>query len=379
VQQQPLLLAQGLERAFKGAAGTKLLQAAGSTAELLRAHTVAATVNMQVAGGRELSASAAAKAAAQETAAFSMLLSGMLCASKAAADFSHSLDTHGLCGDSMLLASKLVIIVLHQDKVSIEGHIQLLEIEKAAIKDAGSQPTAGKPLLASIQKSAVLVDTALHAYASILLAWQAAAVPDGPTRVRLRSSSSSRALQADLKKESSVARTSADTAVLGNRPALIADLLKRLDESLQHLYRSSSSMPRNATALAKMQQQLQDINAQLADVSSTHAPAAAAAVAAAATPAAVLAAAAAAYDRQLLQQLQQYVASVAALLPAAVLGACGNIACINTAPDMQLSQCSSCKACYFCGSECQVCGQTWFIAGHVACTCCVATFCVWSI
>jgi hypothetical protein len=317
-----------------------------------------------------------------ETAAYSMLLSGIRCVSKAAAESSSVLsnpDSLVECLEIMGLIHQLKMPVLQQFSTILNAGAQLPTHDAAVSCSAEHTVEAARLLLASIQHSFVLAATAMHALASLLLAWQAAdpsnaAVPRSSNGLRCSSrrantqssSNSSNSVTTARRNEvvSSVRRSAAST-LLEDLPSVVSLLVGHLEQAF-NIVRDGSSrlvvrdapsrLGTGAAGLRKLQQQVIDIKAKLAEVGTTHVPAAAAAIMSAASPAVVVATAAAAYDRQMLQQLQRYTAAVAATMPAAVLGKCSNIACTNTSPYMKLSQCSSCKACFFCGAECQVGG-----------------------
>jgi hypothetical protein len=383
MKQQPLLFMHGLEAVFTGAAGMSLWDAACTAAELLRTPIAAAATNTQEATAQQHSGDAAAEVtAAYETAAFSMLLAGLRRSNKAAADYVSLLSTADSCGiaamwEGFLMHGNNVKLLALQEAVSCcraMSQVQLSADEIVARNN--TQQKTQQQLLASLLMSTVLLATALHAVAANLLALQAGhctAVGKAFDRSKARrgrssSSSSSSSSRSRNNSQSSSSKAAAEIlninvglardlvqyTVLGNVPKHLAQILGNLMDAGELLHTHSSWLSSDAPALAKMQQQSQSIKAQLTEVGCVHVPAAAAAVAAAANPTAVLAAAAAAYDRQLLQQLQQHVTAVAALFPVAVLGACSNIGCSNMEPGMKLSRCSSCKACFFCGSDCQV-------------------------
>jgi hypothetical protein len=387
VQQQPLLLAQGLEAAFKAAAtaGTQLLEAAGTAAQQLQERipaAAAAYLESQQQQGRDAAAAAQAAAAADavlhETAAYSMLLSGIRCVSKAAAASSSVLsnpDSLVECLEILGLIHQLKMPVLQQISTILNAGAQLPTHDAAVSCSAEHTVEAAQLLLASVQHSTVLAATAMHALASLLLAWQAAdvsnaAVPRSSNGLRRRtstqsSSSSSSVTTARRNKVVSAVRRSAASILLEDLPSVVSFLVEHLERAF-NIVRDGSSrlvvrdapnrLGRGAAGLRKLQQQVIDIKAKLAEVGTAQVPAAAAAIMSAASPAVVVATAAAAYDSQMLQQLQRYTAAVAATMPAAVLGTCSNIACTNTSPCMKLSRCSNCKACFFCGAECQVGG-----------------------
>jgi hypothetical protein len=100
--------------------------------------------------------------------------------------------------------------------------------------------------------------------------------------------------------------------------------------------------------------QQEQLDARLEEVMEIKAPAAAAAMAAAESPVDLLAAITQPLEADLLQQVQQYAAAAAAMVPAMVVGVCSNVACTNTALTVKWQRCSGCKACSFCGRECQV-------------------------
>jgi hypothetical protein len=400
VQQQPLLLAQGLEAAFKAAAVTRLLQqhllkAAGTAALLLQKPVLAAAaayLQPHPQQGSDAAAATAQVAAAaatvsHDTAAFSMLLSGLRSASKAAAQSTSVLsnpDSLIQCAEVMQLIPHLLIPQEQQSMTIIKALMQLQQLNTThdAVTSSSAERTAAavRLLLGSIQHSTVLAATALHALAGLLLSWQAsntsrAAAASGSTGLRRStrtgrtntqsssSSSSSSVTTAKRNEVMGVVRDHAADHMLTDLPRVLSTLVGHLDDAFIAVRDETSKLvvrdgtnrlDRGAAGFLKLQQQVLEIKAALAEVGSTQVPRAAEAIAAVATPAAVVATAAAAYDSHMLQQLQRYTAAVAATMPAAVLGTCSNIACTNTAPCVKLSQCSKCKACFFCGTECQV-------------------------
>jgi hypothetical protein len=369
VQQQPLLFAQGLEAAFRGAAGTQLLHAAAIAAQLLQA-TVATAARLLLHANREPPTGTSAQAGAalltalsHSTAAFSMLLTGLRMVNKAAAGIPSSavrnrasLDQLDHAMESLSLAQEVVDVVAKQQDTICANLAPLLRLSDEL--DEMESTDELNLLLFFAGQATLLEATAMHTFATMLLQWQAAAAAAGSAAA---AAASTWHLMYGVVEGVELMLEIAAPA-LSSAIGTVSLHVKGVQAVMDLWSPESDASGTESDPLQQLKQHYParhaaELKQQLQQQLPRRITAAAPAIAAAANPYAALAAGAAAYGRQLLLDLQQYAATAAATaaMPSGEPGrSCSNISCSNTGLAVTYLTCSACDAAFYCSRECEV-------------------------